>query len=165
MNTYDLIVIDSGPGGNVAAICAAQLGMKVARVEGRCVLGGTGLKAGCLPSKALLTSSAKYAESGFAVGLGKSLNDVQQVMDDLRTANVDLLTGGQYLPCSPLPNTIRSTVSGHLDEIEQLEQIARSKSFRHVSATPLTKSSSHADEDSTALKQARKWAIAKGAYT
>ena len=60
--TYDLIVIGGGPGGYVAAIRAAQLGLKVACVEGRSALGGTCLNVGCIPSKALLTSSAKYAE-------------------------------------------------------------------------------------------------------
>ncbi|MCK0142851.1 dihydrolipoyl dehydrogenase [Aliiroseovarius sp. F20344] len=59
---YDLIVIGAGPGGYVAAIRAAQLGLKVACVEGRGSLGGTCLNVGCIPSKALLTSSGKYAE-------------------------------------------------------------------------------------------------------
>lgn len=62
MSIYDLIVIGGGPGGYVASIRAAQLGMKVACVEGRGALGGTCLNVGCIPSKALLTSSAKYAE-------------------------------------------------------------------------------------------------------
>ena len=62
MSIYDLIVIGGGPGGYIAAIRAAQLGMKVACVEGRGALGGTCLNVGCIPSKALLTSSAKYAE-------------------------------------------------------------------------------------------------------
>ena len=62
MSTYDLIVIGGGPGGYVAAIRAAQLGLKVACVEGRGALGGTCLNVGCIPSKALLTSSGKFAE-------------------------------------------------------------------------------------------------------
>ena len=68
-NTYNLIVIGGGPGGYVAAIRAAQLGMKVACVEARETLGGTCLNVGCIPSKALLTSSEKYAEAqhGLAV--------------------------------------------------------------------------------------------------
>ncbi len=60
---YDLIVIGGGPGGYVAAIRASQLGMKVACVEMRGTLGGTCLNVGCIPSKALLTSSEKYAEA------------------------------------------------------------------------------------------------------
>ena len=61
--SYDLIVIGSGPGGYVAAIRAAQLGMKTACVEMRATLGGTCLNVGCIPSKALLVSSEKYAEA------------------------------------------------------------------------------------------------------
>ena len=68
-NTYNLIVIGGGPGGYVAALRAAQLGMKVACVEARETLGGTCLNVGCIPSKALLTSSEKYVEAkhGLAV--------------------------------------------------------------------------------------------------
>jgi dihydrolipoamide dehydrogenase len=66
--TYDLVVIGGGPGGYVAAIRAAQLGMTVACVEGRGALGGTCLNVGCIPSKALLHSSELYEEAnhGFA---------------------------------------------------------------------------------------------------
>ena len=62
-SSFDLIVIGAGPGGYVAAIRAAQLGMKVACVELRKTLGGTCLNVGCIPSKALLTSSEKFAEA------------------------------------------------------------------------------------------------------
>ncbi|HEX5034461.1 MAG TPA: FAD-dependent oxidoreductase, partial [bacterium] len=61
--TYDLIVIGAGPGGYVAAIRAAQLGMKVACVEKERSLGGTCLNVGCIPSKALLESSELYAQA------------------------------------------------------------------------------------------------------
>ena len=60
---YDLVVIGGGPGGYVASIRAAQLGMATACVEGRGALGGTCLNVGCIPSKALLQSSEKYAEA------------------------------------------------------------------------------------------------------
>ena len=60
---YDLVVIGGGPGGYVAAIRAAQLGMTTACVEGRGSLGGTCLNVGCIPSKALLQSSEKFAEA------------------------------------------------------------------------------------------------------
>ncbi len=60
---YDLVVIGGGPGGYVAAIRAAQLGLSTACVEGRGALGGTCLNVGCIPSKALLQSSEKYAEA------------------------------------------------------------------------------------------------------
>ena len=62
MKDYDLIVIGTGPGGYVAAIRAAQLGMKVACVEKETSLGGTCLNIGCIPSKALLSSSEKFIE-------------------------------------------------------------------------------------------------------
>jgi len=63
MSEYDLIVIGGGPGGYVAAIRAAQLGMKVACVEMRGALGGTCLNVGCIPSKALLKSSEKFEDA------------------------------------------------------------------------------------------------------
>lgn len=63
MSDYDLVVIGGGPGGYVAAIRAAQLGMKVACVEMRGALGGTCLNVGCIPSKALLNSSEKFEEA------------------------------------------------------------------------------------------------------
>ncbi len=60
---YDVVIIGAGPGGYVAAIRAAQLGLKTACVEGRAALGGTCLNIGCIPSKALLQSSEKFAEA------------------------------------------------------------------------------------------------------
>ena len=60
-NTFDLVIIGSGPGGYVAAIRAAQLGLKVACVEKDRSLGGTCLNVGCIPSKALLESSQRFA--------------------------------------------------------------------------------------------------------
>src|SRR5437660_3009111 len=65
---YDLIVIGSGPGGYVCAICAAQLGMKVAVVEKDPTFGGTCLNIGCIPSKALLHASELYEEAGHVFG-------------------------------------------------------------------------------------------------
>src|SRR5881398_817274 len=60
---YDVVVIGAGPGGYVAAIRAAQLGMKIACIDSRETAGGTCLNIGCIPSKALLQSSEKYAEA------------------------------------------------------------------------------------------------------
>src|SRR5687767_7572621 len=60
---HDLIVIGAGPGGYVAAIRAAQLGMNVACVEKEAVLGGTCLRIGCIPSKALLESTERFHEA------------------------------------------------------------------------------------------------------
>src|SRR5262249_48147054 len=63
MTQHDLIVIGGGPGGYVAAIRAAQLGLNTACIEKESRLGGTCLRIGCIPSKALLESSEKYAET------------------------------------------------------------------------------------------------------
>jgi len=95
---YDLVVVGGGPGGYVAAIRAAQLGMKTACVEGRGALGGTCLNVGCIPSKALLQSSEKYAdasrhfaEHGIKVeGLGLDLAAMMARKDKV----VKELTGG-----------------------------------------------------------------------
>src|SRR3954467_14155091 len=61
--TYDVVVIGGGPGGYVAAIRAAQLGLKTACIEKRKTLGGTCLNVGCIPSKALLESSEHYHQA------------------------------------------------------------------------------------------------------
>src|SRR5215469_8842663 len=83
--TFDLVVIGSGPGGYVAAIRAAQLGMKVAVVEKRPTFGGTCLNVGCIPSKALLQSSHLFEEAGHDLGvhgvvLGPPKLDLAQMM-------------------------------------------------------------------------------------
>ncbi|MBQ4823606.1 lipoyl synthase [Leisingera sp. HS039] len=101
-----------------------------------------------------------FTKSGIMVGLGETLEDVRQVMDDLRAAQVDFLTVGQYLQPTAKHHPIDRFWSP--EEFAQLEQIARSKGFLHVSATPLTRSSFHADEDFAALKEARQMALAKG---
>src|SRR6185312_4758118 len=64
---YDIVVIGAGPVGYVAAIRAAQLGMRTACVDSRATLGGTCLNIGCIPSKALLQSSEKFAEARHAL--------------------------------------------------------------------------------------------------
>jgi dihydrolipoamide dehydrogenase len=69
MDTYDLIVIGAGPGGYVGAIRAAQLGLSVACIEKDPTLGGTCLNVGCIPSKALLESSEKYAEAAHGLAV------------------------------------------------------------------------------------------------
>lgn len=102
MDTYDLIVIGAGPGGYVAAIRAAQLGLSVACIEKDPALGGTCLRVGCIPSKALLESSEKYAEAahhldvhGIEVGelgldLGKMLGRKDKIVKQL-TGGVAML--------------------------------------------------------------------------
>ena len=77
-SNYDLIVIGAGPGGYIAAIRAAQLGLKVACVDENHALGGTCLRVGCIPSKALLESSEKYHEARNGFGdHGFSASDVE----------------------------------------------------------------------------------------
>ena len=83
--SFDLIVIGAGPGGYVAAIRAAQLGMKVAMVEKRAALGGTCLNVGCIPSKALLQSSHLFEETGHdlavhGIGVAAPTLDFAQMM-------------------------------------------------------------------------------------
>ncbi|MFS4583623.1 lipoyl synthase [Phaeobacter sp. C3_T13_0] len=94
-----------------------------------------------------------FTKSGLMVGMGETLEDLRQVMDDLRAADVDFLTVGQYLQPTPKHHPINRFVTP--DEFEQIERMARSKGFLGVSATPLTRSSFHADEDFAALKDAR----------
>ncbi|KXF92791.1 lipoyl synthase [Phaeobacter inhibens] len=94
-----------------------------------------------------------FTKSGLMVGMGETLEDLRQVMDDLRAADVDFLTVGQYLQPTPKHHPIDRFVTP--EEFEQIERMARSKGFLGVSATPLTRSSFHADEDFAALKEAR----------
>jgi len=96
---------------------------------------------------------AGFTKSGLMVGLGESREEIMQVMDDLRAAGVDFLTIGQYLqPTKKHAPLVRFWTP---DEFKALEQIARAKGFLMVSASPLTRSSYHADSDFAALKQAR----------
>ena len=87
------------------------------------------------------------------VGLGETREEIMQVMDDLRTAGVDFLTIGQYL--QPTRKHAKLERFWSPDEFAGLEQVARAKGFLMVSATPLTRSSYHADSDFAALKAAR----------
>src|ERR1700710_626081 len=97
--SYDLIVIGPGPGGYVAAIRAAQLGMKVAVVEKRATHGGTCLNVGCIPSKALLHASELYEEahSGALAKWGVKTSGVELdlgAMHGTRLEAIKGLTGG-----------------------------------------------------------------------
>src|SRR3954471_21238826 len=99
---YDLIVIGAGPGGYVAAIRAAQLGMKVACVEKRGSLGGTCLNVGCIPSKALLDSSELYhlARERFGrhgIGVGEVTIDVPAMVARKDKVVKDLTDGVRFL--------------------------------------------------------------------
>ena len=96
---YDVLIIGAGPGGYVAAIRAAQLGLKTACVESRATLGGTCLNVGCIPSKALLHGSELYEEAAhgtlakFGVKTGKVEIDVATLQGE-KSAAVKELTGG-----------------------------------------------------------------------
>ena len=94
-----------------------------------------------------------FTKSGIMVGLGENKNEILQVMDDLRSADVDFLTIGQYLQPSvkhhPLDRYYKPK------EFEELELIAKSKGFLLVSSSPLTRSSYHADEDFAKLQKNR----------
>jgi dihydrolipoamide dehydrogenase len=100
--SYDLVIIGGGPGGYVAAIRAAQLGMKTACVEKRGSLGGTCLNVGCIPSKALLQSSEKFAEAkghlaAHGVKLGKVALDLEAMMARKDGVVGDLTKGIEFL--------------------------------------------------------------------
>jgi len=94
-----------------------------------------------------------FTKSGLMVGLGETREEIMQVMDDLRAAKVDFLTIGQYL--QPTRKHARLDRFWTPAEFASLESIARAKGFLMVSATPLTRSSYHADSDFAALKAAR----------
>ena len=102
MADYDLIIIGTGPGGYVAAIRAAQLGMKVACVEKEPALGGTCLNIGCIPSKALLNSSEKFVELSkhadeHGIKAGKIELDLSKLMQRKEKIVKQLTTGIGFL--------------------------------------------------------------------
>lgn len=94
-----------------------------------------------------------FTKSGIMVGLGEERNEVLQLMDDLRSADVDFLTIGQYLQPSKKHHEVVRFV--HPDEFKAYETTAYAKGFLLVSATPLTRSSHHAGEDFSRLQAAR----------
>ena len=96
---------------------------------------------------------AIFTKSGIMVGLGEERNEVLQLMDDLRTADVDFITIGQYLAPTRKHHPVKAFVTP--DEFKSYETAAYSKGFLMVSASPLTRSSHHAGEDFARLKAAR----------
>jgi len=99
------------------------------------------------------TQPAMFTKSGIMVGLGETRDEVLQVMDDLRSADVDFLTIGQYLQPTRKHAEVKSFVTP--EEFKAYERIALAKGFLLVSASPLTRSSYHADADFARLKAAR----------
>lgn len=102
---------------------------------------------------------AQFTKSGIMVGLGETRDEILQLMDDLRAADVDFLTIGQYLQPTRKHHPISRFVTP--DEFEGLEKAAKSRGFLLVSATPLTRSSYHAGDDFAALKKAREDSLGK----
>jgi lipoic acid synthetase len=94
-----------------------------------------------------------FTKSGIMVGLGEERNEVLQVMDDLRAADVDFLTVGQYLQPTRKHHEVVRFVPP--EEFEALKTVAYAKGFLMVSASPLTRSSHHAGEDFARLRAAR----------
>ena len=94
-----------------------------------------------------------FTKSGLMVGLGENKDEILQVMDDLRCAEVDFLTIGQYLQPSVKHHPLDRYYEP--EEFEELETIAKSKGFLLVSSSPLTRSSYHADEDFAKLQKKR----------
>ncbi|WP_455372205.1 lipoyl synthase [Limibacillus halophilus] len=99
-----------------------------------------------------------FTKSGIMVGLGESKDEVHQVMDDLRSADVDFLTIGQYLQPTPKHIAVDRFVTP--EEFKTYERQAYNKGFLMVSASPLTRSSYHADEDFEQMRKAREARLA-----
>src|SRR5580700_1627933 len=106
-----------------------------------------------LLQKAKELDAGMFTKSGIMVGLGEERNEVLQVMDDLRSADVDFLTIGQYLQPTRKHHPVLRFVPP--EEFEALATIAYAKGFLMVSASPLTRSSHHAGEDFARLQAAR----------
>ncbi len=94
-----------------------------------------------------------FTKSGIMVGLGETRNEVLQLMDDLRTAEVDFLTVGQYLQPTAKHHAVKEFITP--EAFKSYETIAYTKGFLLVSASPLTRSSHHAGEDFARLRAAR----------
>ena len=91
-----------------------------------------------------------FTKSGIMLGLGEERNEIMQVMDDLRSADVDFLTLGQYLQPTRKHAPVKKFITP--DEFNKYKKIAESKGFLMVSSSPLTRSSHHAEEDFKRLK-------------
>lgn len=99
-----------------------------------------------------------FTKSGMMVGLGEAKPEIMQVMDDLRVAEVDFLTLGQYL--QPTVKHVRLERFVAPDEFADYASLARARGFLMVSATPLTRSSYHADDDFAAMREVRRQQLA-----
>ncbi|MDQ2705347.1 MAG: lipoyl synthase, partial [Pseudomonadota bacterium] len=102
-----------------------------------------------------------FTKSGIMVGLGEERHEILQLMDDLRSANVDFMTIGQYLQPSKKHHPVKRFVTP--EEFKSFETIGRTKGFLLVASSPLTRSSHHAGEDFARLRAAREALLAKSA--
>lgn len=107
--------------------------------------------------------SSIFTKSGLMVGLGEEKSEVYQVMDDFRAADVDFITICQYLQPSPKHHPVLKFATPQ--EFKDYESMARGKGFLMVSATPLTRSSYHADKDFERLRAAREEKLAAARRT
>ncbi len=112
-----------------------------------------------LLNRVKILDSSIFTKSGIMLGLGETENEVLQVMDDLRSANVDFITIGQYLQPTKQHANVERFVTPR--EFEYYKKIAKIKGFLMVSSSPLTRSSYHADEDFLMLKDAREKQLTK----
>ncbi len=102
-----------------------------------------------------------FTKSGIMLGLGEERLEVHQVMDDMRSADVDFITMGQYLQPTPKHAAVADFV--HPQVFSAYGAVARAKGFLQVAATPLTRSSYHAGDDFAAMKAAREARLARQA--
>jgi lipoic acid synthetase len=106
-----------------------------------------------LLKSAKLINNKIFTKSGIMLGLGETKDEIIQVMNDLLSANVDFLTIGQYLQPTAKHYPLNRYV--HPDEFQDLKEIALSKGFLIVASSPLTRSSYHADENFSKMKELR----------
>ena len=101
-----------------------------------------------------------FTKSGIMLGLGEERLEVHQVMDDMRCADIDFLTMGQYLRPTPKHADVKEFVTPQA--FDAYGAIARAKGFLQVASTPLTRSSYHAGEDFAQMRAAREARLARG---
>jgi lipoic acid synthetase len=111
-----------------------------------------------LLSQAKKLNPSVFTKSGVMVGLGETKEEVLQVMDDLRAADVDFMTIGQYLQPTPRHAPIDRYVTP--DEFEYYKRMAKAKGFLMVASSPLTRSSYHAGDDFEVMRKAREAQLA-----
>ena len=112
-----------------------------------------------LLQKAKEIAPSLITKSGMMLGLGEDRNEILQVMDDMRCANIDFLTIGQYLAPSLKHHPVARYVPP--EEFENLKQLASLKGFLYISSSPFTRSSHHAEDDFRKIQQARAFPSAK----